>query len=74
MVVAVTGQLERQLRATTTSRLDGRFAVRTGVPDRLAAGLTPPEAKLYEAIGMVPLPLDHPDSTHATTLLPLPGV
>jgi N-methylhydantoinase A/oxoprolinase/acetone carboxylase beta subunit len=55
---AVTGPLERQLRATSTSRLDGRFAVRTGVPDRLAAGLTPPEAKLYTAIGMVPLPLD----------------
>ena len=28
------------------------------MPERLAAGLTPPEAKLYEAIGMVPLPLD----------------
>ncbi|WP_457940612.1 hydantoinase/oxoprolinase N-terminal domain-containing protein [Mesorhizobium sp. 10J20-29] len=55
---AVRGPLERQLRAPNPGRLDGRFAVRTGVPDRLAAGLTPPEAKLYEAIGMVPLPLD----------------
>ena len=26
-------------------RMDGRFAVRTGVPDRLAAGLTAPEAR-----------------------------
>ncbi len=55
---AVTAELERQLRAPNPGRLDGRFAVRTGVPERLAAGLTPPEAKLYEAIGAVPLPLD----------------
>ena len=56
--IAVTGQLERQLRSSTSSRLDGRFAVRTGVPDHFAAGLTPPEAKLYEATSGVPLPLD----------------
>ncbi|MDH6231015.1 N-methylhydantoinase A/oxoprolinase/acetone carboxylase beta subunit [Mesorhizobium soli] len=55
---AVTAELERQLRAPNPGRMDGRFAVRTGVPERLAAGLTAPEAKLYEAIGSVPLPLD----------------
>ncbi|RJG42990.1 hydantoinase/oxoprolinase family protein [Mesorhizobium sp. DCY119] len=55
---AVLGQLERQLRAANPGRMDARFAVRTGVPERLAAGLTPPEAKLYEGIGPVPLPLD----------------
>jgi N-methylhydantoinase A/oxoprolinase/acetone carboxylase beta subunit len=55
---AVTGQLERQLRAPNSGRLDGRFAIRTGVPERLAAGLTAPETKLYEAIGATPLPLD----------------
>jgi N-methylhydantoinase A/oxoprolinase/acetone carboxylase beta subunit len=55
---AVTQVLERQLRAPNTGRMDGRFAVRTGVPDRLAAGLTAPEQKLYDAIGMVPLPID----------------
>ncbi|TGV77594.1 hydantoinase/oxoprolinase family protein, partial [Mesorhizobium sp. M2D.F.Ca.ET.145.01.1.1] len=55
---AVTAELERQLRAPNTGRMDGRFAVRTGVPDRLAAGLTAPEAKLYEAIGATPLALD----------------
>jgi N-methylhydantoinase A/oxoprolinase/acetone carboxylase beta subunit len=55
---AVTAELERQLRAPNPGRLDGRFAVRTGVPERLAAGLTGPEAKLYEAVRAVPLPLD----------------
>jgi N-methylhydantoinase A/oxoprolinase/acetone carboxylase beta subunit len=55
---AVTQVLERQLRAPNAGRMDGRFAVRTGVPDRLAAGLTAPEQKLYDAVGMVPLPLD----------------
>ncbi|MBX3569306.1 MAG: hydantoinase/oxoprolinase family protein [Rhizobiaceae bacterium] len=54
----VTAQLERQLRAPNPGRMDGRFAVRTGVPDRLAAGLTAPEQRLYDAIGTVPLPLD----------------
>ena len=62
---AVTGPLERQLRAANPGRQDGRFAVRTGVPDRLAAGLTPPEAKLYDAIGATPLPLDTLLTSHA---------
>nr|MBA3447613.1 hydantoinase/oxoprolinase family protein [Pseudaminobacter sp.] len=55
---AITGQLERQLRAPNSGRLDGRFAIRTGVPERMAAGLSGPEAKLYAAIGATPLPLD----------------
>jgi N-methylhydantoinase A/oxoprolinase/acetone carboxylase beta subunit len=55
---AVIRHLERQLRAPNTGRMDGRFALRTGVPDRLAAGLTVPEQKLYDTIGTVPLPLD----------------
>ncbi|MBR2689529.1 MAG: hydantoinase/oxoprolinase family protein [Aquamicrobium sp.] len=55
---AVMTELERQLRAPNPGRMDGRFAVRTGVPERLAAGLSAPEAKLYEAIGGVPLPID----------------
>ena len=45
---AVIAELERQLRAPNTGRMDGRFAVRTGVPERLAAGLTAAEAKLYD--------------------------
>ncbi|RWN73367.1 MAG: hydantoinase/oxoprolinase family protein, partial [Mesorhizobium sp.] len=55
---AVTVELERQIRAANPSRMDGRLAVRTGVPERLAAGLTGAEAKLYELIGLTPLPVD----------------
>lgn len=55
---AVTDELERQLRAPNPGRLDGRFALRTGVPDRLAAGLSGAEQKLYDAITATPLPLD----------------
>src|SRR5690606_2726494 len=55
----VTSSLKRQLLSPTTSRLDGRFAVRTGVPERLASGLTRSETKLYADISDVPAPLDH---------------
>ncbi len=64
---AVTRHLERQLRAPNAGRLDGRFAMRTGVPDRLAAGLSGPEHKLYDAIEMVPLPLDALLTSNAQT-------
>ncbi|RWQ13063.1 MULTISPECIES: hydantoinase/oxoprolinase family protein [unclassified Mesorhizobium] len=55
---AVTSELERQLRAPNPGRADGRFAVRTGMPERLAAGLTAPEVRLYEAIGATAVALD----------------
>jgi len=55
---AVIGQLERQLRAAHPSRMDGRFALRTGVPERLAAGLSSAEVGLYGEIAAVPRPLD----------------
>ncbi|MBL8581917.1 MAG: hydantoinase/oxoprolinase family protein [Rhizobiaceae bacterium] len=55
---AVTAVLERQLRAANAGRMDGRLAVRTGMPERLAAGLTPAEARLYEQIGAVPAAID----------------
>lgn len=55
---AIVPVLERQLRAPHAGRHDGRFAVRTGVPERLASGLQPQEQALYEKIGMVPLPLE----------------
>ena len=50
--------LERQLRASHVGRYDGRFAVRTGLPDHLASGLQPQEQALYDRITGVPLPLD----------------
>ncbi len=55
---AVVPVLERQLRAPHMGRHDGRFAVRTGVPERLASGLTGQEQALYDKIGATPLPLD----------------
>lgn len=54
----VMAELERQLRAPNPGRMDGRFAFRTGVPERFAAGLTTPEAKLYALIADVPQPVD----------------
>ncbi|MDR7031511.1 N-methylhydantoinase A/oxoprolinase/acetone carboxylase beta subunit [Mesorhizobium sp. BE184] len=54
----VADELERQLRAPNPGRNDGRFAVRTGVPDRLAAGLGNGEEKLYARISTTPDPLD----------------
>ncbi len=50
--------LERQLRSPNAGRMDGRFALRTGVPERLAAGLSAAEDRLYAAITGVPQPLD----------------
>lgn len=55
---AVLPELERQLRAPNPGRMDGRFAVRTGVPDRLAAGLSTAEARLYAEVTVTPQPLD----------------
>lgn len=55
---AVVGALERQLRSAHVGRHDGRFAVRTGVPDHLSAGLQPQEATLFARITDVPMALD----------------
>ena len=55
---AMRKDLQRQLLKPTTSRLDGRFALRTGVPDRLAAGLTTTEGRLYANISAIPAALD----------------
>ena len=43
----VTVALDKQLKSETQNRLDGRFAFRTGLADRFAAGLTASEAALY---------------------------
>src|SRR5690606_10944668 len=48
--------IQRQLRAPNAARFDGRFAMRTGVPDRLASGLSSGEEKLFSTIGAVPAP------------------
>lgn len=50
--------LERQLRSANPGRLDGKFVVRTGVPDRHASGLSAPEQRLYGTISDVPTSLD----------------
>lgn len=50
--------LDRQLRAPNPGRLDARFALRTGAPERLAAGLNQAERKLFDAVGDDPVPLD----------------
>lgn len=50
--------LERQLRTAHVGRHDGKFAVRTGVPDYLASGLQPQEQALFDRIGGAPIALD----------------
>ncbi len=55
---AVLPVLERQLRAAHVGRHDGRFAVRTGIPDHLAAGLQAQEQALFDRIGTEPVPLE----------------
>jgi N-methylhydantoinase A/oxoprolinase/acetone carboxylase beta subunit len=55
---AILDVLDRQTRASHLGRQDGRFAVRTGVPEHLAAGLLPQEAALFAKIGSMPVPLD----------------
>lgn len=55
---AVLDALERQSRSVHAGRNDGRFAVRTGVPDGLATGLQSQEAHLFARVGEIPVPLD----------------
>ncbi len=50
--------LDRQIRATFPGRHDGRFAVRTGLPDSFAGRLNAQEQALYARVGTAPLPLD----------------
>jgi N-methylhydantoinase A/oxoprolinase/acetone carboxylase beta subunit len=55
---AVIPVLEQQLRAPFPGRLEGRFALRTGLPDALATGLAAQERALYARIRPEPQPLD----------------
>ncbi len=50
--------LSRQLLQPAASRLDGRFAMRTGVPESAASGLSNTETRLYAQIANVPAALD----------------
>lgn len=50
--------LERQIRSAHVGRHDGKFAIRTGVPDFLASGLQAQEQALFDRIGAMPVPLD----------------
>ncbi|MBP2563110.1 N-methylhydantoinase A/oxoprolinase/acetone carboxylase beta subunit [Neorhizobium galegae] len=54
----ILSMLEGQLRAGHAGRHDGRFAVRTGVPDVMAHGLQPPEQALFARISSVPVSLN----------------
>jgi N-methylhydantoinase A/oxoprolinase/acetone carboxylase beta subunit len=54
----VTEHLARQVKAVNAGRLDGRFALLTGVPVRMASGLSKSEAELYGRITFEPQPLD----------------
>lgn len=49
--------LEKQVGAVHAQRHEGLFAIRTGLPDSMAAGLTPQEAALYARITDQPQPL-----------------
>ncbi|MGB8819491.1 MAG: hydantoinase/oxoprolinase family protein [Rhizobiaceae bacterium] len=49
--------LEKQAKSETLDRLEGRFALRTGLDDRFAAGLSPSEKALYDRLGSEPKPL-----------------
>ena len=54
---AVLPALERQANAMQPGRLDGRFAMRTGLPESHAAGLPPQERDLYQRLTGEPKPL-----------------
>jgi N-methylhydantoinase A/oxoprolinase/acetone carboxylase beta subunit len=55
---AVHEALDRQLKQENPGRLDGRFAHRTGLADRFAAGLNAAEEALYAKLTSAPQPLD----------------
>lgn len=49
--------LEKQIGAVHAQRHEGLFAIRTGLPDSMAAGLSAQEASLYARITAQPQPL-----------------
>lgn len=55
---AILGPLARQARAPHFQADHARFALRTGLPDRLAAGLNAKEEALYAQLQRTPAPLE----------------
>jgi N-methylhydantoinase A/oxoprolinase/acetone carboxylase beta subunit len=55
---AVIEVLEQQLKALHPDRYDGRFAVRTGLPERFASGLSSRDEAFYQRIGDRPVALN----------------
>jgi N-methylhydantoinase A/oxoprolinase/acetone carboxylase beta subunit len=49
--------LEKQIAAVHAQRHEGQFAIRTGLPETMAAGLSSPEAALYARVSAEPQPL-----------------
>lgn len=54
---SVLAVLEKQAKSDVLDRLEGRFAFRTGLDDRFAAGLSASEQALYERLVLEPKPL-----------------
>lgn len=63
----VCATLDRQLRNPAPGRLDGRFAVRSGIPSHLATGLSAAESRLFETVGDRPAALDRLISSTSQT-------
>jgi N-methylhydantoinase A/oxoprolinase/acetone carboxylase beta subunit len=55
---SVREMLDRQIKATHAGRYDGRFAVRSGLPDRFASGLSAADQALYERVPNRPVALN----------------
>ena len=50
--------LDKQLKATHAGRYDGRFAIRSGLPDRFASGLSAADEGLYARVTNLPIALN----------------
>jgi len=55
---SVRDTLDRQLKATHAGRYDGRFAIRSGLPDRFSSGLSTADEGLYARVPDVPIALN----------------
>jgi len=56
--VEIKDMLDRQIKSSHAGRFDGRFALRSGLPDRFASGLLAQDEALYARITSKPLPLN----------------